>query len=147
MVALGPSWELSQCSRYRKLWPHQVFPVLSPELPLSCSLFLFTDVMIRQENRWRCGSGVEALAWQGQDPGLTPVTRRGGKKGRRGGQSWVQSFWDGWEANISSDKNTSHLLSMSFRLSDLYKDWKMKTKYEISRKHQLMLTVYWKTSY
>lgn len=67
-------------------------PHANPELPLPCSSFLFTEFMICKENRCRCGSGEEALIWQGQDPGLTPITRRGGKRGRREG---AQSFQEG----------------------------------------------------
>lgn len=101
-------------------------PHANPELPLPCSSFLFTEFMIYKENRCRCGSGEEALIWLGQDPGVTPITRRGG---REEGEKELSHFKKGKRLiNTRSDKNSSYLLSMNFRLRDLDKDCKMKAR-------------------
>lgn len=71
---------------------------------------------------------VEALAWRGQDPGLTPITRRG-TKGRKGGQYWNSViFKKGKRLILALTKTPAICFPLSFMPSDLDKDRKTKAK-------------------
>lgn len=126
MVVLGPSWKLSQYPGYWGLWPSQVFPMLTLSCHFhahhSCLLNSWyakrTDVDVAQG--WRHSSGKDkTLVW--------PLSLEG--EGREEGEKELSHFKKGKRLiNTSSDKNSSYLLSMSFRLRDLDKDCKMKAR-------------------